>query len=523
MSKTLEAVRPTGERYILGPYTYRLPSSPIAKKTISDNTAVDVVVIGAGTSGKSAALAAVQAGAKVLQIDRHTTYRYSGGHIAAIDSRLQKQLGITIDKEDVCLQLMRYGGNMPDQKMLRLWADFSGRVMDWVMSMTDSEGVETNMYQWPRPAGYDPQAEYYPEFPVAHFQSDGVTAGLNHSLSLSILEKWARDLGVEIRYQTRALQLIRQRTGRVTGVIAIDRNGAFQQFTARKAVVLCTGDYGNNPWMMSRYCPHGAEAALENNIYMTRNEDLRMAPEPLNTGDGHQMAMRIGAVMEPGLHAPMAHATAGPLGNAPFLRVNIHGMRYENEDVPAQSIANSLIRQPEKKAWQVFDSKWEHELGGMGIGLGRFTGINAMIQDKLANQTVQADTIEALAMKMKVPSDNLKQTIAHYNAMARGGRDTDYGKRADYLTTIDQPPFFAGPTTQEFLVVLGGLNTNLRLQPLDANTAVIPGLYLAGNTVGNRFAIDYPVMCPGLSHGMAYVTGWLAGQNAAAEPPDPGI
>ena len=517
MSKTLEAVRPTGEKYSPGPYTYRLPSRPIAKKAIKEHITVDVVIIGAGTSGKAAALAAAQAGAKVLQIDRHTTYRYSGGHIAAIDSRLQKQLGISIDKDDVCLQLMRYGGNMPDQKMLRLWADLSGRVMDWVMAITDREGVRTNMYQWPRPAGYDPQADYYPEFPVAHFQSDGINAGLNHSLSLSILEKRARELGVEIRYQTRALQLIRKGNGRVAGVIAIDRNGAFQQFTARKAVVMCTGDYGNNPWMMRHYCPHGAEAALENNIYMTRNEDLRMAPEPLNTGDGHQMGLRIGAVMEPGLHAPMAHATAGPLGNAPFLRVNNHGMRYENEDVPAQSIANSLIRQPGKKAWQVFDSKWENELGGMGIGLGRFTEINAMIENKLANQTVQAETIETLAMKMNVPFDNLKLTIARYNVMARDGRDADFGKRADFLTTIDQPPFFAGPTTQEFLVVLGGLNTNLRLQPLDANAQPIPGLYLAGNTVGNRFAIDYPVMCPGLSHGMAYVTGWLAGRNAAAE------
>ena len=70
---------------------------------------------------------------------------------------------------------------------------------------------------------------------------------------------------------------------------------------------------------------------------------------------------------------------------------------------------------------------------------------------------------------------------------------------------------------QEFLVVLGGLNTNLKLQPLDANRKVIPGLYLAGNTVGNRFAVDYPTMCPGLTHGMAWVTGRFAGLYAAAE------
>jgi fumarate reductase flavoprotein subunit len=82
---------------------------------------------------------------------------------------------------------------------------------------------------------------------------------------------------------------------------------------------------------------------------------------------------------------------------------------------------------------------------------------------------------------------------------------------------IDKPPFYAGLSKREFLVVLGGLNTNLRLQPLDADRKVIPGLYLAGNMVGNRFAVDYPVMCAGLSHGLAYVTGRLAGQYAATE------
>jgi fumarate reductase flavoprotein subunit len=70
---------------------------------------------------------------------------------------------------------------------------------------------------------------------------------------------------------------------------------------------------------------------------------------------------------------------------------------------------------------------------------------------------------------------------------------------------------------QEFLVVLGGLNANDGLQLLDADGNIIPGIYLAGNTVGNRFAVDYPTMCPGLSHSMAWTTGRLAGLKAAAE------
>jgi fumarate reductase flavoprotein subunit len=282
-------------------------------------------------------------------------------------------------------------------------------------------------------------------------------------------------------------------------------------------VILCTGDYGNNPWMMEKYCPAAADVALENNIYMTRNEDLLNATEPLNTGDGHQMALQIGAIMEPGPHAPMSHATVGPLGNDPFLRVNIEGMRYENEDIPAQNVANSLVRQPGKKVWQIFDDKWPSEIGRMGIGLGKYYEDNDFVRSRLIQVTVKADTIEELAAKINVPCDALKATVQRYNELARSGHDQDYGKRADRLTTIEKAPFYSGWIRQEFLVVLGGLNTNTKLQPLDSERRVIPGLYLAGNTVGNRFEVDYTTMCPGLSHGMAYVTGRLAGLNAAME------
>ena len=117
MPKIVEAIRPTGGKYILDKWTYHVPSSTIPEEDIKETFTTDVVVVGAGTSGKAAALSASQAGARVIQIDRHTTFRYSGGHIAAIDSRVQKKLGIKVDKDDVCLQLMRWAGNKPDQRL----------------------------------------------------------------------------------------------------------------------------------------------------------------------------------------------------------------------------------------------------------------------------------------------------------------------------------------------------------------------------------------------------------------------
>jgi len=500
-----------------GERKFVVSQNPIPAEDIEETYNTDVVVVGAGTSGKSAALSAAEAGASVIQIDKHVTYRWGGGMIAAIDSRLQKKMGIVVDKDDVCLQLMKWGANKPDQRLYRVWADQSGAVMDWLMDMTDADGIKTLPYQWPRPAGFDPKKEYYPDFPVCHIHSDGKNPGLNHSLALECVQNRALKLGVDIRYQTPAVQLIRRQNGRVTGVTARDKAGHYVQFNARKAVILCTGDYGNNPWMMEKYCAFAAEVARDHNIYMTRNQDLLDAPEPINVGDGHQMAMLIGAVMEPAPHAPMSHATVGASGANAFLRVNIDGERYENEDVPAQSSANSLVRQPSKRAWQVFDSKWETELPKMGVGLGTFYEANDMIRAQVEEMTVKADTIEKLARKMEVPVATFKATIDRYNELARLGRDLDYGKRPDRLTTVDKPPFYAGIIEQHILVVLGGLITNTRFQPLDKNRKVIPGLYLAGNTVGNRFAVDYPTMCAGLSHGFAWMTGRLAGLSAASE------
>lgn len=515
----VDARRPSdfSGKYVRGKWTYRLPIETIPESEIKETFTTDVLVVGAGTSGKAAALTAVNAGAKVIQIDRHTTFRYSGGHIGAIDSRLQKKLGVKIDKDEVILALQKASGNMADQRFYRMWADQSGEIMNWIMDLTEPEGIETLMYLWPRPEGFDNSTEYYPDFPVSHWQVQGNDRTLDHGRVLKVFEKHARQAGVDIHYQTRALQLERNANGRVTGLIALDKGGRFVRYNARRAVVMCTGDYGNNTWMMQKYCPEAAEIALENNIYMTRNEDLRVAPEPLDTGDGHQMLMRIGGVIEPGPHAPMSHATTIPMGCGAFLHVNLDGERYENEDVSANAISNSLGRQRGKKCWQIIDSQWKEQLPRMGVGLGKAFMVNQMILDRMEKETVSANTIEDLAKKIDVPVKTLMATVERYNQLAETGKDLDYAKRPDRLFPLVKPPFYAGISRREFLVVLGGMNTNIKLQPLDADRNVIPGIYLAGNMVGNRFAQDYPVMCPGLSHSLAYVTGRLAGRLAAAE------
>ena len=103
-----------------------------------------------------------------------------------------------------------------------------------------------------------------------------------------------------------------------------------------------------------------------------------------------------------------------------------------------------------------------------------------------------ANSIEELAVKMKLPVETFKATVKRYNELARSGKDLDFGKRPDRLFPIDTPPYYAGKSGYSLLAVMGGLNINQKLQPLDKDWEAIPGIYLAGNTMGNRFAGRLP-------------------------------
>lgn len=504
-------------------------AGPAVQAVLSPGQAfeTDVLVVGAGTAGLAAAVSAAETGVRVTLIDKAATFTALGGDNTAIGSRLQKRLGIEIDIDEVVAALMRWGGNKPDARLIRLWAVHCGRVMDWMLDMTDAAGLRAGLWipteldasaaridAWPRPtgfpAGWDYRAEATVEYPTAHRWNEGA----HQRMLLEVLEKNARSRGAAIFYETRAAELLAGAGGRVTGVLAETGAGDYVQIRAHKAVVLTTGDYGSNPEMMRQYCPQAAELAA------SRANLKRVLGVAHNTGDGHRMAMRMGAVMELAPHAPMAHMFH-VMGTDAFLRVNRYGDRYENEDVDTQSLANQCVQQG--GYWVVFDAGWPEDVAKMGLGFRRIwrpdEGTRRRFESQLkSGQVIQAASIAELAAKMKVPGERFRATVERYNALARAGRDLDFGKRADRLTRVDRAPYYAGwSDTPDFLAVMGGLVVNPRLQPLDDRGRPIAGLYLAGNTVGRRFANDYPVILPGLSHSMAWTHGYLAGQWAAGE------
>ncbi len=508
-------------------YSFETPPPPIPEEQIKSTITSDVVVVGAGTAGLHAALGASQAGAKVTLIEKMAVLQARGGDNTAINSKIHKKLGIEIDKQKAISELMKRCDGRLDQNLLNLWADHSGKVMDIIIDLLEAEGLPTYLVipdrmdeetsvidKWPNPTGFpadwDYRTERYVEFPTCHRPG---WKGESQRRWLEVIEKNGKKNGVDFRYNTKAAQLVKDiEKGRVTGVIAQSEDGGYIKFNATKGIILCTGDYGFNREMVDKYCP-------EMPLYCMVGTSM---------GEGHQMAMWIGAVMENTPHAPMTHMFHIMGGDA-FLMVNKYGKRFFSEDCDTEAMANQVYEQG--GAWVVFDDSWEEDVPHMGPGFKKVFRVTEYTRKEFqeiaagksggpfGRKLLKADTIEELASMMKVPTETFKATIARYNELAKIKEDLDYGKRPDRLTAVDKPPYYAEWTAKpsRSLVVLGGLLVNERLQAVDKDARPIPGLYLAGNTVGRRFKSGYPLTCPGISHSMALTHGYLAGKFAAEE------
>jgi succinate dehydrogenase/fumarate reductase flavoprotein subunit len=516
---------------------------PAVPATIAETKECDVLVIGLGLSVCAAAKAAAEEGASVIAIEKadKLTAVSMAGDFGVVGSQIQKNLGIEWAGKDVIVnQLMKDMAYRPTPDFLGYWYDHSGADFDWLVEGADFEVLTASAANqttdkpfyirpkcFPPLAGYDYRTEYYPYF------HGTITTNPNMQWSLDAAAAKAQEMGAEFLFSTWGEQLIVE-GGKVTGAYVHDKSGAYTQINA-KAVVLATGDFGNNQPMRDYYIPWANE-------FMSFYTTSDAAGEVGNTGDGHLMGLWAGAHLELGPHAPMTHHMGGPLGVDGYLQLDINGNRFMNEDIPGQNIADALSRVPKSGgdtlSWQIFDSKWPTEIAHMpdghgyvkhfipddqidqyqtvlaGFGLGYTT--RAMVEE--SEGLIKADTIDDLATKMGLPAAAVKASVDRYNQMCAAGHDSDFGKDPRRLFSVSEPPFYAYSFGNAgMLVLMGGLEVNKKLQPLDAQGMPIEGLYATGNVQGGRYLVEYPVTVAGLSLGMALTFGRLAGMNAAGK------
>ena len=529
----------------------------IDESKVAKTVDVDVAVVGCGIAGVAACRSVAEDGGLVAAFEKADGPQCRSGEYAVINGKVQAKWGRdTWTREqidDIIDSHMVESTYRCKRSIMSKWAHNIGETFDWwVEANPDLYYAETTRSAipdesadnfiipifYPLPEHYDWKQERFPCYPTSvEFKPD------QHVTVEANMQKAIDTGNVQTFYGCFVEKLIMD-NGRCVGLYARDAaTGEYIKCNASKGVILSTGDYSQNTKMLKHFCPE----VIENNIQcLFTNVDVE--GNFTNQGDGIQLGMWAGAQVQQS-HAPMIHhmgggadlAGVGVMGNAGFLNLDLNGKRFMNEDLPGQQLENQIELQKNRESWQIFDSNWPEQLPYMPAAHGgacyyedyasedegpknntTYRNYKSPYQLEAAvadGRAVKADTLEELVAKI-YPDDTAAQqtaldSIQRYNELAKAGYDEDFHKPASRMWAVENGPFYADKfTTALLLVCIGGLESDEDCHTFDADRNVIPGLYVAGNVQGNRFATEYPIGLKGVSHSMAMYYGYVAGKNA---------
>lgn len=472
----------------------------------TDETSVeeaDVVVVGAGTAGLVTAVAAAQGGKSVIVIAKDDAPSGQGGSHFAINSRLSSELGLEIDAAEAVTHELQINGYKVSERQWSIFANESGTAMDWYCSLMENGGLSCTV-EVPAYNCGGSSSEYWGSHIFYGGPNDQPFGDLVDELNI-LVDDLVDELGQTLHLSTRATALVRGASGRVEAVLAEDPDGNPVKYAAHDAVVLATGDYGNDEDLKSRYCSYAVGVPS-------------MKFPATNTGDGHKMAIEIGAAMQKcDQHAAMIF---GAMDIYKSLIVNQDGERVGNERISNAFNAMQMLQQPGGVAYSVWDSAYA---GLVRVDPARLTfeadtpeAIQASFDAAVeAGTTFKAETIEELASLVGIDPEKFAATVLRYNKLCEAGCDTDFFKSAEFLIPVSVPPFYIQKNAPSLLVTLGGLDVTSDMEVLDTEGRVIEGLYAMGATAGNFFANTYTTYMAGANLGRNICFGYRLGKKLA--------
>jgi len=447
---------------------------------------VDVLVLGAGQAGLTAAVAAAQHGARVLVLEKleHPggSTAMSSGLTAYAGTDEQAALGIEDSPELLKADILATGLHRNDEALVDLYC---------------REQLAT--YRWLKELGV-----VYGHVHAASGQSVPRSHATDPSVMIDTLARRAEELGVRIAYGVRGFQLVREDEV-VVGVL-VENGGALVGVEAG-AVVLATGGFSRNLELLDRFVPqmvhaiHGGSPGCE--------------------GDGLLMGWKAGADFRDtpyvkgtfGIHPgddPRENGTGILAVYKGAIAVDLRGRRFVDESMPYKAIGDACLALPEHVAWQVFDQQ-TMDKDDPEVHIYWFSG-------RLATGLLQtADTLEELADLIGVPREQLVETVERYNAAVRGERDDDFGRTSlsgtgARPTELNRGPYYAHLSGASVLATYCGLTVDPETRVLDVYGEPIPGLFAAGEVTGGFHGAGYVT---GTSVGKSGVFGRLAGLAAA--------
>ena len=453
-----------------------------------DVTEADIIVVGAGGAGLTAAKTAADKGASVIILEKSGVI---GGNslcsqmgINAADSKVQEALGMEYATGDLLKEAqMQWGGR---EDLVDTYVENSGKAVDW---FADALGVEFSGKTGDQVDPEDPLASVGEDHPSGSelfmVRADG--DGFTSNTIINALSKSIEGMNVTLYVNTEATELITDDDGKVVGVKAIGANGDALSF-AGKAVLLATGGFGQNHEMVVQYRPDFENAITD-----------EIAP---TTGDGIVMAEAVGAKtvdmaeMQTFPHVPVGDTWLSPMGMpggfmTTALFVNQDAQRYTTEGFD-NSIPGTL---QQKHAYVIFSED------DMNDDLRRLEG-RGLVKN--------GETAEALAEQLGLDGAALQATIDQWNADCEAGKDSQFDRQN--LKPLEGKLYgYAFGVGAHYM--MGGVLINENTQVLDLEEQPIAGLYAAGEVTGGFHGTK---RVDGSGTGDAFVFGYVAG-NAIAD------
>lgn len=475
----------------------------------------DVIVLGYGAAGASAAITAHDSGAQVMLLEKQPPDAHT------CNSKLCFGVFLTPDNVDDAVAYMKVASrvnvDMPqsqdvDDAMIAVWADEMVRNNEW-LSQLGAPGFVLFAAQ-----GRDPK--WPGNGAIKAYQitrPDGrgeVGTGM-----FAFLHDKVQARGIDIRWSTPARSLV-SKDREVTGVVA-EKDGRPIFIRARRGVVLTTGGFNADEEALKTFLP-----AYPMTFY----------GNPGNTGDGLRMAQALGAdlwhmtVLGGGFKSkfddfPTAFVVS--FGSDAHIVVDKSGRRFKAENhlggysgywnaLVYDTVANTWPRIP---SWLIFDERRRTAgpLTSTMFGAAGPAGLYEWSADNTSEiergWILQAGSIEELAGKIDMDAAVLSAEVERYNGFAADGNDADHGRMAQQLIALDQPPYYAMQLLPGLNNTFGGPRRNARAQIIDVFGKPIPRLYSAGE-LGSLY-VQYPQ--GGANVGECFAFGRIAGRNAAAE------
>ena len=460
-----------------------------AARELPKTSNYDVVVIGAGGAGFSAAITARNAGANVVLLEKMPAVGgnslISGAEMNVAKNWVQPKLGINDDSPELHAQDTYKGGDgKGDMKVINVMTHEALDAAKWCRDYLGVRFEDDNLFFF---GGHSRKRAL---IPVGHTGTEFIAK----------FQAKADELGIPVITNMKAEELIKDKDGRVVGVKAT-MDGSEYTFNAKGGVVLATGGFGANPEMVKKYNPK-------------IDERFKTTDAPGSTGEALYMAERAGAelvnmgyIQTYPICAPISGAIE-LIADARFdgaIMLNQEGKRFVEELQRRDVLSEAILNQTGRYCWVL----WNDKIGS----ISNTVKAHANEYEAFTKQGIMTtcDDLKCIADFTKIPFDQLRKTVKRVSDMAGKGNDKDFNHRSG-LVDMQQGKYYvikAVPSTHH---TMGGVRINEKAEALTAEGKVIPGLWAAGEVTGVTHGTN---RLGGNAYTDIIVFGRIAGEAAA--------